>query len=75
MAVGNPLALLVKERRISGHNEGFWSSYLRLCLENNTFESDYIKKEAPHVHSVYMDALKGMLQKNSKMVRILHSFI
>ena len=67
VAVGNPLTLLVKENRIFGDSGGFWRSYLKLCMDNNTFQSDHMMKKAPHVHSIFIQALKSMLLEHNEV--------
>ncbi len=67
IVVGNPLTLLVKEKCILGNSGGFWKSYLKLCLQNGTLRTDSVSKKSPQVHSVFMDALKGLLHDGHKV--------
>ncbi len=70
IVVGNPLTLLVKEKCILGNSGGFWKSYLKLCLQSGTLNTDYVSKKSPQVYSVFMDALMGLLQDNDMVYMV-----
>ncbi len=64
VVVGDPLALLVKEKSMikeGSAQKGFWSSYIQLCLQKNTFKTDYVQKTSSSSFDSCMTALRGLL--------------
>ena len=67
VVVGNPFELLVKEKLLSGDGsnyQGFWSHYLCLCINNNTFNTSHVQTQSPAALKVCLEALKGLLKFN-----------
>jgi len=64
VVVGNPFELLAKEKRLSSEGRRFWSNYLCLCINNDTFNTSHLQPQSPSALAVGLEALKGLLKLN-----------
>lgn len=75
VVVGDPLVLLTKEihmmEKFGSSTGGFWSSYLRLCLEHGTFKSDHLEKRSPQSYNLCMKALLSLLKSDNQVTVII----